>query len=63
MPPPPPIRLEVFEAALELLVKNGIDPSHPAFATSSVQASAVTLLMDGGWSPAVAAAVVAGLSD
>lgn len=61
---PQPIRIEIFEAASAVLIRNGIDPSKPGFARPEVQEVATVLLMEkGGWTRETAAAVVAGLVD
>lgn len=61
---PPPIPLEIFEAAAAVLIRNGLDPSAPGFAKPEAREAATILLMDkGGWDRGVAAAVVEGLVD
>lgn len=59
---PPPIRIEIFDAARTVLLRNGLDPNHPAFASPEIQRAAADLLhRKSGWEAEACAAVVAGL--
>lgn len=57
------IHHETWKAVLTALAENGLDPTHPAFASPEVQERAVTVLTDQGMARDMAAAFIAGLTQ